>query len=132
MLFNVIIFAFLSAKLYTVLPKKKKIVTCLLLALFVFHYANISFFYHTHQVNGFLISHSHLHSSDHAKTGTHTASELSLISVLSNLQSLKAAMSFVGFGLFLICLTIFRPEAENNLISTTPGHSYLRGPPVLC
>jgi hypothetical protein len=101
-----------------------------LLTLFVFHYANISFFYHSHTINGLLISHSHVHNSDHAKNGTHTVGEFSLISILSDFQSSKAATGLVGIGLFLLCLAILRLDAENKLVSAIPCHSHLRGPPA--
>lgn len=120
-----------NVRLLPVMQKKRKIVACLLLTLFVCHYANISLFYHSHTVNGLLVSHSHIHTSDHAKTGKHTASDFSLISGLSDFQSLKAVVCFAGIGLFLFCLAILRLNAVNKLVSTVPIYSYLRGPPAM-
>lgn len=117
--------------LYIVTQRKKQVLAGILIMVFAFYYANISFFYHSHNINGFTISHSHFHGSNHAKAGTHTASELSLLSVLSDFQSLQTTACFAGIGLFLLCLAIIRIGSEQKRSSVTTGLSYLRAPPTL-
>jgi hypothetical protein len=103
----------------------------ILILIFVFYYANISFFYHSHTINRLTIRHSHFHGVNHTKTGTHSDSELSLISVLSAFQSLQAALCCAGTGLFLSFMIIFRIGAEEKPVSTVYGTSLLRAPPAL-
>jgi len=114
-----------------VVQRKKQILAGVLIFIFALYYADITFFYHSHNINGFTISHSHFHGSNHAKTGMHTASELSLISVLSDFQSLQTVVCFAGIGLFLLCLTILSIGSEQKTVSAIPCYSYLRAPPTL-
>ncbi|MDL2255480.1 hypothetical protein LJC38_02720, partial [Parabacteroides sp. OttesenSCG-928-K15] len=116
---------------HLVTQRKKQILISILLFLFALHYANITFFFHSHNINGFTVSHSHFHDNHHAKAGTHTASELALIDVLSAFQSLQAAICQAGIGLFLLCMAVLRIGSEQKRVSVTPCHSYLRAPPVL-
>lgn len=116
---------------HLVTQRKKQILASVLLFLFALYYANITFFYHSHNINGFTISHSHFHGSNHAKTGTHTASDLALIDSLSAFQSLQATVCYAGIGLFLFCLAVLRIGSEQKRVSVAPCHSYLRAPPSL-
>ena len=111
------------------LQRKRKILATLLLVVFALYYANISFFYHSHTFNGHIVSHSHFHGSNHAKTGTHTAAEFSLIAAVSNFQSLQTSAGVVDLVL-LVCLAILYMGAECKVISAIPATSYLRGPPA--
>ncbi|MDL2322636.1 hypothetical protein LJC52_01470 [Bacteroidales bacterium OttesenSCG-928-A17] len=113
------------------LQRKRLIIANILLILFAFYYANISFFYHSHILTGRTIWHSHLHDTNHAKSGTHSENELSLISVLSHFQSLQAALCLFGIGLFLLFLRVFRMDEESKPVSTTPLVLSLRAPPAL-
>lgn len=60
----------------------------LLLLIFTVYYSNISMFYHSHYVDGKVISHSHwYHDFDNAKpvdSHSHTAQEYILIHLLDN------------------------------------------------
>lgn len=103
----------------------------MLVIIFALYYANISFFYHSHIINGFSISHSHIHNSEHAKTGTHSEAELLSIALPSNFQSLPAALCSAGIELFILFLVIIRVPSEQQPISAVVTHSYLRGPPAL-
>lgn len=111
--------------------RKKQILASMLLFIFTLYYVNITFFYHSHTINGLKFSHSHFHGAEHPKTNTHTASEISLIAVLSTFQSLQTTVCFAGIGLFLLVLTVLLIGTEQKAISVTSIHSYLRAPPVL-
>jgi hypothetical protein len=99
--------------------------------IFVLYYANIFFFYHSHNINGLIISHSHFHTAAHTQTGSHTVGEISLISVLSAFQTLQAALLFFGIGLFLLTAIIFLLVDERKKNSAISGNPSLRAPPVL-
>ena len=102
-----------------------------LIVIFTFYYANVCFFYHNHIINGTTIVHSHFHDKDHTQSGTHSTSELTLISALSVFQSFEAVFSFVSVGLFFFFLAIILPSLEKrttrHLITSIP----LRAPPFL-
>jgi hypothetical protein len=73
-----------------------------LLLIFAIHFVNINFFYHSHRINGIIITHSHLHGKTHSAGGTHTNAELRIISEFSKLQTL--AMAFVIFAMAFLIL----------------------------
>ncbi|MDR1406626.1 MAG: hypothetical protein LBJ23_01095 [Tannerella sp.] len=112
--------------------KKRQIAGCILMLVFAFHYVNISFFYHSHTINRLTILHSHLYGAGHVKNGTHSDSELSLISVLSAFHSLQAAPCTVVAGLFLFFATVLRIGSEEKPVSVLCGNSFLRAPPAMC
>jgi hypothetical protein len=97
--------------------------------LFALYYANICFFYHTHIINGVTIVHSHIHSAAHAQTGTHSSSELTLISILSSFQTLQAGLCIAGLGIFLYIQAIIRPFVEDRIIRKTADCISTRAPP---
>jgi hypothetical protein len=109
---------------------KRQLSGSILILIFVFYYANISFFYHSHTINRLTIRHSHFHGINHTKTGTHSDSEISFIAVLSAFQSLQAALCCVGAGLFLSFMIISRIGKEENPVSVVYGAALLRAPPV--
>ena len=111
--------------------KSKQIIARVFIVIFVLHYANICFFYHSHIINGATIVHSHLHDKAHTQTGTHTGSELTLISTLSNFQSLQATLCFIGFGFFFILQAVTRFFPERKIISQHFTCISLRAPPAL-
>ncbi|MDL2224450.1 hypothetical protein LJB92_03965 [Bacteroidales bacterium OttesenSCG-928-M06] len=113
------------------LQKKKQILAGILVFLFAFYYVNVSFFYHSHTINGNTISHSHFHNKAHSQAGTHNANEILLISTLSHFQSLQATVCFVAIGLFLLAVTIFRIGSEQKPVSVILTHFNLRAPPAL-
>ncbi|MDL2296509.1 hypothetical protein LJC68_06840 [Bacteroidales bacterium OttesenSCG-928-B11] len=110
--------------------RKREIIASVLTFIFVLYYANISLFYHSHNIDGFTIFHSHMHNATHAQNGTHSASEISLISALSSFQSLQAVVFLFGIGLFLFSTIIFQAGDERKVISTVAGNPCLRAPPV--
>jgi hypothetical protein len=111
--------------------KGRQIISRILIVIFAFYYANICFFYHSHIINGVTIVHSHVHNKAHAQTGTHSVTELTLISVLSAFQSLQTTLCFIGLGLFFLLQAIIRPFAEDRIIPKTVTCISLRAPPAL-
>ena len=101
-----------------------------MLVIFALYYANVCFFYHSHIINGVTIVHSHIHTKAHAQTGTHSTSELTLISVISNFQSLQATFCFIGFGILLILQAITLFSRVRRIISHHVACISLRAPPV--
>ena len=116
----------------TMSERKKQLCAGILILIFALYYANISFFYHSHTINGLTMSHSHFHGAAHTKSGTHTASELSLISVLSAFQSLLPSACMVGMGGMLHVVTVFRITCGEKPVSASPGSIRLRAPPAFC
>lgn len=62
-----------------------KIKTVFILLLFVSYYGSISLFYHSHKIDGVLVSHSHPFSGD-ASQHHHDSFDLLVIQQLSNFQ----------------------------------------------
>jgi len=111
--------------------RKKQLWASVLVVIFALYYANISFFYHSHIINGFTISHSHIHDTEHAKTGTHSEGELLSIALPSYFQSLPAALCSTFIGLFILFVTIIQVASGQQPVSVVFINSYLRGPPAL-
>ncbi|MDR1719854.1 MAG: hypothetical protein LBR67_07030 [Dysgonamonadaceae bacterium] len=97
--------------------------------MFAFYYVNTCFFYHSHIINGVTIVHSHIHSNSHAQTGSHSESELTLISVLSDIQSPLAMLFFAAIASFFILLTVIRPCFEKRFSTDVVAFISLRAPP---
>lgn len=110
--------------------RKRQVIASILTFIFVLYYANITFFYHSHNIDGFTIFHSHMHSTAHTQSGTHTASELSLISALSSFQTLQAILFFCGLGLLFLSAIVSQIDTEKKAISISLGNVGLRAPPV--
>ncbi len=109
--------------------KSKQIIGKVLLLIFAIYYVNITLFTHSHTINGVTIVHSHIHNKAHAQTGTHTASELTLISALSTFQSTQAALFFAGLSVFFFIVAAIRIISEKKIISTAIVNHPLRAPP---
>ena len=108
----------------------KRLLGIILVTIFAHYYANVTLFYHGHVINGVTIVHSHFHGKDHAQNGTHTESEVTLISALSAFQSFAAVLFFAGLVSFLFLSGIFL-TAPDRKAASQPLHSYsLRGPPA--
>jgi ABC-type multidrug transport system fused ATPase/permease subunit len=108
---------------------KKRLIAYILVTIFALYYANICFFYHSHIINGITIVHSHIHSNAHAQTGTHSSSELALISILSTFHSLQAGLCFAGVGVFLFLQAIIRSFIEDGTVQQIAVRISARAPP---
>ncbi|MDD4659822.1 MAG: hypothetical protein PHF73_04035, partial [Massilibacteroides sp.] len=94
--------------------KSRQILSVFFILVFALYYADICFFYHSHVINGATIVHSHFHSKAHTQTGTHSESELTLISALSVLQSVQPTVCFISFGV-LFFLQIINSFFHNRI-----------------
>lgn len=108
---------------------RKQLISRILILIFVSYYANICFFYHSHIINGVTIVHSHIHGKAHAQAGTHSSSELTLISVLSSFQTLQAGLYIGGLGVFLFLQAIIQPFFEGMNIRESAVCLSTRAPP---
>ena len=78
------------------MDKKKKIISLLLLTLFVSYYASTTLFFHSHQYAWGTIIHSHPYT---AATHAHSANALQLINTLTNLLFITIIAELRNFGL---------------------------------
>ncbi len=107
---------------------------CLLLTLFLGYYSSITFFTHSHIINGVTIVHSHPFNSNKSgdtSTSPHNSKELVIIQLLSEF--------FTTFFVFYSAIRLFRALLYKiPLLSTKEGYaepggyctSPLRAPPV--
>jgi len=103
-----------------------------LLVLFVGYVGSVTFFYHTHDINGAHITHSHPYS-DIPDTGkhTHTSSEFTAIAALSVLLMLTAfSYSFVK----IFTAKEQRVSGVTNCVALgrISPVIFFRGPPPVC
>jgi len=112
------------------LQRVKRLIGVALLVIFALYYANITLFYHGHVINGVTIVHSHLHGKAHAQNGTHTVSELTLISALSTFHSCVAALFFIGLAVFLSLAGVFASVPERKIALRPAIYFSLRAPPA--
>jgi len=90
---------------------------------------NICFFYHSHIINGTTIVHSHFHDKDHEQSGTHSESELTLISALSAFQTIQPMLFFVGLTALFVLLAVYIPAVEQRVTQKLLTSIPLRAPP---
>ena len=97
-----------------------------LLSIFLLYWAGITFFTHSHVVNGVVIVHSHPFNTEHS----HTATSLETIFFLSSVSALQAntfgnhvVALFVLLAIFLVC------PCSPALVSFVSEDNLLRGPP---
>lgn len=104
-----------------------------LVLLFAFYFANISFFYHIHEIDGQLVVHSHFYGGGSSSNPGHTHSPTNF-SAFASLALLLA----LGLGLGLAMLTrVFRPEFKRCIVPVAKtrwaefhaGEISRRGPP---
>ena len=111
---------------------KKSIISLCLLALFISYLANITFFVHTHTVNGQTVTHSHPYQGTPDNPGhEHSAAQIQTIAQLSLL--LASGVLTITFACFLADKKILRNLSfscfrKNNRIFS---HG-LRAPPCYC
>lgn len=111
------------------LQRCKQIIVYLMLLIFTTYYVNITFFQHSHIINGVTIVHSHFHNKAHAQTGTHSTIELTMIAMLSAFHSLQASAGFVAIMLFTFLCGVILAAANYAVISLPAFHYSLRAPP---
>ncbi len=111
--------------------KGKHIAGSILLLIFMAYYVNITFFTHSHIINGVTIVHSHFHDKTHTQTGGHNGSELTLISKLSTFQSLSALSFLVAPIALFFLIAIIRIFCKETTASDSIAYISLRAPPSL-
>ncbi len=111
--------------------RSKQLIASLLFVVFTFYYVDICFFSHSHIINGTTVVHSHLHNKAHSETGTHSDSELSLISSLSDFQTLDVGMGAVGLGIMVLLQVFILPFFEKRIHPKPAASISLRAPPAL-
>ena len=109
---------------------------CLLLFLFLGYYSSITFFTHSHIINGVTIVHSHPFNSDKggdSSNSPHNGKELVVIQLLSEFFTVVFVFSF---ALILFRALLYKiPFLSTKEGYAEPGGyctSPLRGPPVKC
>jgi hypothetical protein len=107
----------------------KQILIASLLAIFTTYYVDITFFQHTHIMNGVTIVHSHFHGKAHTHSGTHSVNELTLISALSDFQSEQMAEAYTAPAFLILLNKLNAPLPQNNIHLTPSLHISLRAPP---
>jgi hypothetical protein len=121
----------LQIKNMEMLWKGKRSIASILFVVFTFYYVNICFFSHSHIINGTTVVHSHFHNKTHAQTGTHTNSELKLISSLSAFKTLPVDMCAVSLVILLLLQLFILPFFKEQIYSDTTACISLRAPPTL-
>ena len=104
-----------------------------LAALFAFYYISITFFFHTHTIDGATISHSHIHSNSHhdTKSGNHTEQSIILIAQSSYFEYIDFLCNYV---LIPPQFTLHKNKFIRSIHWITPIHLEnlsLRAPPVV-
>ena len=120
-----------NRNILSVNEKSRQILSRILIVIFALYYVNICFFYHSHIINGTTIVHSHFHDKAHSQTGTHSESELTLISTLSAFQSTQAPLVLVSLIAIILLLAIIRPLTENKITLEPVSGISSRAPPIL-
>lgn len=111
--------------------RSKQVIAGILFVIFTLYYVDICFFSHSHIINGTTIVHSHFHNKAHTQTGTHTESELTLISSLSAFHTLPADVCAVSLEILLLLQVFILPFFEERIISNPTACISLRAPPAL-
>lgn len=112
-------------------PHIKELLTTAMLLLFVVYYGDAALFYHTHIINGVTIVHSHVHNDHHhdSSDGSHSASQITLISCLnSQLQTTEAHFS-EGLEAFFHLICVIGKEGTDKVVRTSFQHMPNRAPP---
>ncbi|SFK56863.1 hypothetical protein SAMN05216357_103127 [Porphyromonadaceae bacterium KH3CP3RA] len=121
----------MQIKNFRMLWKSKRLIASILFVVFTFYYVDICFFSHSHIINGTTVVHSHLHNKAHTQTGTHTDSELKLISSLSAFETLAADLSAVIPGVLILLQVFILPFLKEKIYSKPAACISLRDPPTL-
>jgi len=110
----------------------KQIIASAFIVLFAVYYADITFFEHTHIINGVTVVHSHFYNNNHQKTpsGGHTTTEITFFAVNSLFQTFQDVLSPVDMTLFLVLCSVFFIPVHTNYSQGFQHFSLLRAPPA--
>ena len=102
----------------------------LLTCMFIMYMGEISFFVHTHVINGITIVHSHPFNNENSQD--HTNTELELIHNLNTVSLTDDLFSFSIQNVTLVCFgEILYPITESVIPSDSQNNLFLRAPPVV-
>jgi hypothetical protein len=90
---------------------------------------DITFFQHSHIINGVTIVHSHFHNDTHTQSGSHGVNELTMISTLSDFQSFQAGLFYIAIGLFVLLGMVGGVIVADRICLRLAFHFSLRAPP---
>jgi hypothetical protein len=102
---------------------------CFLLVIFTTYYVDITFFQHSHIMNGVTIVHSHFHGKAHTQSGAHSVNELTLISTLSDFQSEQMAEVCIAISFLILLSTVGGAIPADDIRLRPSFHILLRAPP---
>jgi len=105
---------------------KKKILSVVLVGLYLSFYASTHFFYHTHQYTWGTVTHSHPYTQG---THTHSAHALQLINNLTNML-FTGGVSAVCSMVLWVSTILFSSTETGHAPSLLIGSNQLRAPPV--
>ena len=111
----------------------KQIIASAFIVLFAVYYTDITFFEHTHIINGVTVVHSHFYNNKHTKTptGGHSTTEITFFAVNSLFQTFQDVLSPVDMTLFLVLCSVFFISIQNNYQTGFHHFSFLRAPPAI-
>ena len=110
----------------------QSIVKVIFLTLFICYAGSITFFFHSHIINGVTIVHSHPYKADEKGNPlhTHTGSEIQLIQFLSSWHSVGKITFTFTFKVFQPYYIIKRASKTESVIKGFTNYFYLlRAPP---
>ncbi len=109
----------------------KHIITVILLTIFTVYYVDIGFFFHSHRIDGEIVSHSHFHNKHHTQTGTHSATELNLISELSSFVGFPSITPFFIVAILALLGILSCNNITSKVLRSHSVHFSLRAPPAI-
>jgi len=115
------------------MPKTKKIVSYLFVALFSSYYASTTLFSHIHIISGANIVHSHIHTDAHhdTKSGGHTERSITLIAQISKFDQIDFSGNLVPTSLQFQLLQNKFIEVTDWVPSIYFQNPSLRAPPMV-
>lgn len=113
------------------LQKTKGVLTTLVILLFVGYYVNCTMFWHSHIINGVLITHSHFYGVEHtaSEDGGHSMLQIHAIEMLTNITAVGTTILAVA-GAVMILEAVIREPQFTSPIHITISHKALRAPPA--
>lgn len=114
--------------------KAKTIIKIILPIIFIIYASSITFFTHTHVINGVTIVHSHPYQSndDGALSHNHTGAEIQLIHTLSTFFSVAVIVLSILLGLLSLRKSFIQPKTYLFILQEPVwGLSRLRPPPFI-
>lgn len=126
-LFLPISFLYLCAVFFSTIRNNRRIITTLMIVLYLFIWASSSLFTHTHIVGNQIITHSHIYSK--TKAHTHTEIEFKTISLLSLIFTVLPKILVLFAVITLLCAITTSPKEHRQPVFSG-SIKLLRAPPL--